>query len=108
MKNFRLFVLGCISLQAAAFCQDREKLNERLFSITPDEMVFASKLSDENRRLFCYKFSINERQIALQRWEEMQDVNDIEAESASSTPDDAVEDVFDDFSFSEDNVVNGS
>gem|GEM_PF-5379241 len=32
-----------------------------LFSLTANEMVFASKLSDENRHTFCYKFSAKER-----------------------------------------------
>lgn len=32
-----------------------------IFSLTPEEMVFASKLSDENRRQFCYKFSFKDR-----------------------------------------------
>lgn len=36
-----------------------------VFSLTADEMVFASKLTDENRRQFCYKFSAKERLLCL-------------------------------------------
>lgn len=36
-----------------------------VFSLTAEEMVFASKLSDENRRLFCYQFSSKERLFCL-------------------------------------------
>lgn len=36
-----------------------------VFSLTAEEMVFASKLSDENRRLFCYQFSCKERMLCL-------------------------------------------
>jgi hypothetical protein len=36
-----------------------------VFSLTPEEMVFASKLSDSNRRRFCYQFSIKERHLAM-------------------------------------------
>ena len=32
-----------------------------VFSLTAEEMVFASKLSDENRRRFCYQFSSKDR-----------------------------------------------
>lgn len=35
------------------------------FSLTVEEMVFASKLSDENRRQFCYKLSPAERLVCL-------------------------------------------
>ncbi len=37
-----------------------------MFSLSSEEMVFASKLSDANRRLFCYKFSVKERHLAMQ------------------------------------------
>ncbi|MES2200505.1 MAG: hypothetical protein V4489_10130 [Chlamydiota bacterium] len=37
-----------------------------LFSLTAEEMVFASKLSDENRHLFCYKLSLKERLTCLE------------------------------------------
>lgn len=37
-----------------------------LFSLTPGEMVFASKLSDENRHQFCYKLTPKERLICLE------------------------------------------
>lgn len=40
-----------------------------MFTLSSEEMVFASKLSDSNRRLFCYKFSVKERHLAMQNSE---------------------------------------
>ncbi len=37
----------------------------RMFSLSPEEMVFASKLSDENRHRFCYLFSPKERSLSM-------------------------------------------
>lgn len=39
--------------------------NPKMFTLTSEEMVFASKLSDENRHKFCYTFSPEERKEAL-------------------------------------------
>jgi hypothetical protein len=39
------------------------------FSLTTEEMVFASKLSDEKRHLFCYRFSPRERALAMSQKE---------------------------------------
>lgn len=38
-----------------------------IFSLTAEEMVFASKLSDENRRQFCYKLSPKERLSCIEQ-----------------------------------------
>jgi hypothetical protein len=43
--------------------------NANMFSLSSEEMVFASKLSDSNRRLFSYKFSVKERHLAMQNSE---------------------------------------
>ncbi len=56
----------------------------KLFSLSSKEMVFASKLSDVNRRRFCYSFSIKERSLAMQ------------ADDALS-PDQKVEEVYSSF-----------
>ncbi len=40
--------------------------SKEAFSLTPEEMVFVSKLSDENRKKFCYQFSSEERILAMQ------------------------------------------
>ncbi len=44
------------------------------FSLTVEEMVFASKLSDENRRQFCYKLSPAERLVCLGEAQKKDDV----------------------------------
>ena len=44
-----------------------------LFSLTPGEMVFASKLSDENRRNFCYKLTSKERLVCLEEAQKKED-----------------------------------
>jgi hypothetical protein len=42
--------------------------DEGLFSVTPEQMVFASKLTDSNRKMFCHQFSMRERQKAVDLW----------------------------------------
>ncbi len=37
----------------------------KMFSLSSEEMVFASKLSDENRRRFCYTFTVKERSLSM-------------------------------------------
>jgi hypothetical protein len=59
---------------------------ETLFSVTPEQMVFAAKLSESYRKLYCHKFSTIERQEALDHWKESS--NDDEYEELS--PDQAV------------------
>ena len=44
--------------------------NAKMFSMTPEEMIFASKLTDENRRLFCYQFSEKERLMSMESFKE--------------------------------------
>ena len=56
------------------FCSIQGKAIEpvpsaNMFTLSSEEMVFASKLSDSNRRLFCYKFSLKERHLAMQNSE---------------------------------------
>ena len=41
---------------------------DTIFNITPEQMVFASKLNDYNRRIYCHKFSLTQRQEAIERW----------------------------------------
>jgi hypothetical protein len=57
-------------LPMALIAQEQESLSGiapsmSVFSLTAEEMVFASKLSDENRRRFCYQFSSKERLFCL-------------------------------------------
>jgi hypothetical protein len=56
------------------------------FSISPEQMVFASKLSEPYRKMYCYKFSMIERQEALEEWKEAKKGGDDQGFS----PDDAV------------------
>ncbi|NDD58833.1 MAG: hypothetical protein EBZ47_06240, partial [Chlamydiae bacterium] len=60
---------------------------DSLFSVTPEQMIFASKLSDSSRKLFCHKFSMLQRQQALDNWRQRQSL--LENEEIYS-PDDAV------------------
>lgn len=46
--------------------------DESLFSVTPEQMVFSSKLSDKNRKIFSHQFSVTERQKALDLWQRLQ------------------------------------
>ena len=57
LKKF-WFVLVPFLLSASPF-------TAQMFSLTSEEMVFASKLSDENRRIFCYSLSMQERKKVL-------------------------------------------
>ena len=64
---------------------------ESVFSITPEQMVFASKLSDPYRKLYCYHFSMLERQEALEKWRsELDSISMV----AQSSPDESVQAVF--------------
>ena len=42
-----------------------------LMSLTPEEMVFASKLTEGNRKTFCFVFSAEEREASLDAAEEV-------------------------------------
>lgn len=64
-----------------------EPTNIQMFSMTPEEMVFAAKLSDENRRFFCYQLSAKERLICM--------------EQTSNTADESVEKLVQDRSVTE-------
>ena len=58
------YLIAFALLTASSNLQTETK--SQAFSLTPEEMVFASKLSDENRHKFCYTFSTQERGLALQ------------------------------------------
>ncbi|MBX9924421.1 MAG: hypothetical protein K2Y01_09955 [Rhabdochlamydiaceae bacterium] len=67
----KFFLLSCYSACLLAFAsplfsESRASSKAKVFSLTSEEMVFASKLSDVNRRRFCYQFSIKERTLAMQ------------------------------------------
>jgi hypothetical protein len=57
-----LYAVCLLSLNIEAANRDS------LFSITPEQMVFASKLSDPYRKIYCHNFSMVERQEALDTW----------------------------------------
>ena len=41
---------------------------DAIFNMTPEQMVFASKLNDYNRRVYCHKFTLKQKQEAIERW----------------------------------------
>lgn len=87
MKFFLLVIFCGFSL----FLESSESFSEsnsQMFSLSPEEMVFASKLSDENRHRFCYKFSFKERSLAMSEGKE------------SLSPNEKVEQVFSAFNSS--------
>lgn len=47
--------------------------DDALFTVSPQQMVFASKLSDSSRKIFSHKFSLKDRQKALELWNLMQE-----------------------------------
>jgi len=63
---------------------------DSLFSITPEQMVFAAKLSESYRKLYCHQFSMVERQEALDEWLA---AREDQAETAGLSPDDAVREI---------------
>ncbi len=46
---------------------------DAIFNMTPEQMVFASKLNDNNRRVYCHKFTLKQRQEAIERWKSQQE-----------------------------------
>ncbi len=75
--------LLCIFIFCSCCCFAEEALQDSHFqslAMTTEEMVFASKLSDANRRRFCYQFSTKERLAVIES-----------AKSAQLTADEAVE-----------------
>jgi hypothetical protein len=62
------FVFFCSANVVAA--ESIKNSQETLFSVTPEQMVFAAKLSESYRKLYCHKFSTMERQEALDHWKE--------------------------------------
>ena len=77
-------LMYCMTLFAAAgqVQESNSSSNAKMFSLTPEEMLFASKLSDSNRRKFCYKFSLKERSLAML------------SEEVALSPDERVEKIF--------------
>lgn len=84
MRSIMVSLALCVG---AAFIQAESGEGEGLFSITPEQMVFASKLSEPSRRLYCHKFSLVQRQEALEEWKIGQDDG---SETAYLSPDEAV------------------
>ena len=66
MGYFTTLILLLVASGLQATEREVSFSKSQVFSLTPEEMVFASKLSDENRRTFCYTFSWQERATALQ------------------------------------------
>lgn len=61
------FYCTCLfSFSNPLFSEPTSSSKAKAFSLTSEEMVFASKLSDLNRRRFCYQFSMKERNLAMQ------------------------------------------
>lgn len=66
------FVFLCICCMSffifptLVFSEVQASSRAKVFSLTSEEMLFASKLSDANRRRFCYQFSMKERNLAMQ------------------------------------------
>jgi hypothetical protein len=77
--------MSLLAFSSSLFSESRASSKAKVFSLTTEEMVFASKLSDANRRRFCYQFSMKERQLAMQ------------AAAPSLSADASVEDIFSSF-----------
>jgi hypothetical protein len=73
MKHWLLFSI-CAFCSTFIECAETQEVssgkNVKMFSMTPEEMVFASKLNDENRRRFCYQLSTKERLMAMKQAQE--------------------------------------
>ncbi len=65
--------------------------SKNLFTMTPEEMVFAAKLNDQNRKLFCYSFSFKQRQEAIRIMQEMSAHEPENAISANAIVDQVVQ-----------------
>ena len=58
--------LAFVFLSLGAFAKEPLSLSRsKMLTLSTEEMVFASKLSDENRYRFCYSFSVKERTRAM-------------------------------------------
>jgi hypothetical protein len=90
-KNMRYFILGVSFVFFTVSTISEESAREDLFTITPEQMVFASKLSDVSRKVYCHQFSMTERQQALEEWKMSLE----EEEIADLSPDEAVQDIAD-------------
>ena len=80
------FVLVILLLSSSLIAEEGASFSKsQVFSLTPEEMVFASKLSDENRHKFCYTFSVQERVVALQGSKEISPNESVEKVIALSS-----------------------
>ena len=84
------FILGISFVFFSVGSMAEESAREDLFTITPEQMVFASKLGDVSRKIYCHQFSMTERQEAIEEWK-----MSLEEEMAALSPDEAVQDIAD-------------
>ncbi|MCX6990416.1 MAG: hypothetical protein NTX49_05070 [Chlamydiae bacterium] len=97
------FILGISFVFFSVGSMAEESAREDLFTITPEQMVFASKLGDASRKIYCHQFSMTERQEAIEEWKLSLD----EEEMAALSPDEAVQDIADlYYSSGEDLLIN--
>ena len=101
----RYFILGISFLFFSTAAMAEDSAREDLFTITPEQMVFASKLSDLSRKIYCHQFSMTERQEAIEEWK----ISQQDEEMTALSPDEAVQDIADLYYTSrEDPVINAS
>lgn len=87
----RIFACVCLLFGSTTLIfAGQSHSRDSLFSITPEQMVFASKLSESYRKLYCHQFSMTERQEALDEWLA---AREDDAETAGLSPDDAVREI---------------
>ena len=85
MKLTFLFIASILLTSIRADYLSRDAV----FSMTPEQMVFASKLNDYNRRVYCHKFSVKEKQEAIEQWR-LKMGDSFEDEAMVFTPNDSV------------------
>ena len=99
----RCFILGISFVFFSVGSIAEDSTREDLFTITPDQMVFVSKLSDACRKIYCHQFTMTERQEAIEEWKMSLE----DEEMATLSPDEAVQDIADlYYSSSEDPLMN--
>lgn len=87
----RVLLSLCLLLGSASVSNaEQSSARDSLFSITPEQMVFAAKLSESYRKIYCHNFSMIERQEALDEWLASQEDG---SETAVLSPDDAVQEI---------------
>ncbi|MBM3207295.1 MAG: hypothetical protein FJZ57_01640 [Chlamydiae bacterium] len=100
MKLTLLFLASILLTSVRADYLSRDAV----FSMTPEQMVFASKLNDSNRRVYCHKFSVKERQEAIEQWKLKMD-DSFEDQALAFTPNDSVRFIEEKISPSEDDFL---